>query len=633
MTDATAAPAEPAGRPDLLRAHPRAAGAAAFLLFQAAPLTAFVASRSETAPLWRGAALAFMAAAALPAIALARRAAWAPRAALAVAWAQIVAVLLHGMSAGFAPAHFALGGFLAAAVVALNSLAPRPETPPRPESRPGERPSEAVGAWLRENVEAIVVAFIMALVIRCFCIEVFKIPSSSMEPTLLGDFTDDHQRTSACPFREAHRHSRGGDRIMVTKYYYAASPVERYDVVVFRFPLNQSRNFIKRVVGLPNEELKIHRGNLYVRPLGSSGPFRIAPRTLRTQESVWVPLTPPRGFLTDRASFESRWRRAASDRPRADYDVQQGELFTHESSSGGRDVAFVCDRPDGDGGTDDLHLEFEFELTSPRGEVFAEIVNAYGRFEVVLATDAESELRWYEPGSETRRPSAARVLAGARPRLDRRMRLELSVFDGRAVARVDGGKAEELEFITTLDALKVNADPDRRAAFGARGATFRARDLRLSRDIHYEGKQDRAHGLQEDEPIRIPPGHYVMMGDNVGSSHDSRAWVRKRFALADGRTVECEGQEEDNFKAVTKEELVRRYGLKKPPDKIVAADKYGVPWALYEEDPGDLRPGLPAGVLRERLPEEPLRTIPEKFVVGKALWIWWPPGRWFRLIR
>jgi signal peptidase I len=632
MTEATAAPAKTAGGADLLRAHPRASGAAAFLLFQAAPLAAFVASRSEPAAVWRGVALAFMVAAAVPAAALARRAPWAPRAALALAWTQIVAVLLHGMSAGFASPHFVFGGILAGVLVALNALAPRPEAS-RSAPPAAERPSEAVGLWLKENVEAVVVAFIMALVIRCFCIEVFKIPSSSMEPTLLGDYTEEHQRASACPYRDAHRHSRGGDRIMVTKYYYAASAVERYDVVVFRFPLNQSRNFIKRVVGLPNEELKIHRGNLYVRPLGSSEPFRIAPRTLRTQESVWIPLTPPRGFLADRASFEGRWRRAPSGGSRADFDVQQGELTTHESPSGGRDIAFVCERPGGETDADDLHLEFEFELTSPRGEVFAEIVNAYGRFEVVLATDAESELRWYEPGSETRRPSAARILRDARPSLDHRMHLALSVYDGRAVARVDGGKAEELEFITTLETLKLNPDPDRRAAFGARGATFRARSLHLARDIHYEGKQDRAHGLGEDETVRIPPGHYVMMGDNVGSSHDSRAWVRKRFALADGRVVECEGQEEDNFKAVTKEAVMARYGLKRLPDKIVAADTYGVPWALYDEDPGDLRPGLPAGVLRERLPEEPFRTIPEKFVVGKALWIWWPPGRWFRLIR
>ena len=76
----------------------------------------------------------------------------------------------------------------------------------------------AYAQWARENVEAIVVAFIMALVIRCFCIEVFKIPSSSMEPTLMGDNYGEHYK-SGCTFDHGRR--TGGDRIMVTKFYYA----------------------------------------------------------------------------------------------------------------------------------------------------------------------------------------------------------------------------------------------------------------------------------------------------------------------------------------------------------------------------------------------------------------------------
>ena len=89
-----------------------------------------------------------------------------------------------------------------------------------------------------------------------------------MEPTLLGDVSRSHSR-DCCPFNYYHvplgSDNATGDRIMVTKYYYAFSPVERFDVVVFKFPLNQAKNFIKRVVGLPNEELRIYRGNLYVR--------------------------------------------------------------------------------------------------------------------------------------------------------------------------------------------------------------------------------------------------------------------------------------------------------------------------------------------------------------------------------
>src|SRR5262245_26624876 len=114
-------------------------------------------------------------------------------------------------------------------------------------------------AWLKENVEAIAVAFIMALVIRCFCVEVFKIPSSSMEPTLLGDSME-----------------HGGDRIMVTKLTYAVQDVGRFEPVVFKFPLNPMKNYIKRVVGLPGEKFMLYRGNVYTAPDGSADPaFRI----------------------------------------------------------------------------------------------------------------------------------------------------------------------------------------------------------------------------------------------------------------------------------------------------------------------------------------------------------------------
>ena len=90
---------------------------------------------------------------------------------------------------------------------------------------------EPLTRWAKENVEAIVVAFIMALVIRCFCIEVFKIPTSSMEPYLLGELNDNHiNNCRDVGFLHYHDKRRGGDRIMVTKYFYSLAPIRRFDV-------------------------------------------------------------------------------------------------------------------------------------------------------------------------------------------------------------------------------------------------------------------------------------------------------------------------------------------------------------------------------------------------------------------
>jgi signal peptidase I len=630
--------AAPAPEPPLLRfvrANRAYAALVVLALFEILPVAGLVISLRAGPRLWTPIALVFMAAAALPAAGVWLGKPWAYTLSIALCWAQLVATVVRGMAEGFTPVHVGVAVLFAAVLVALNSSRPRLEAPAAAPA--GERRPDTFGLWLRENAEAIVVAFIMALVIRCFCIEVFKIPSSSMEPTLLGDFTNEH-RNSGCDFLSHHKYS-GGDRIMVTKYYYAASSVERFDVVVFKFPLNQSRNFIKRVVGLPDEWLLIHRGNLYVRPGKDPAPeaakFQIARRTLRTQDSMWIRVGPPGGFLASAEEFFKSWDAGEAGNR---LTLSAGELGTEERDNR-RSARFeyrIGEHPiaqDGDP-VGELHLAFDFELTGPGGEVFSEIVNEYGRFEARLSAAGENELRYHEPGAEDRTPSQRVPLKGVRLAMDRATRLALSVYDGLAVVRVDGRVAGEYPFIKARENVLVNESPRRAVAFGSRDVTFKVRRLELGRDIYYRGRPERHHGLREDTPFYIRPGHYMMMGDNVQNSHDSRAWTKRTFVLKDRKDpVVCEGQEVGNEKPTSAEDLMKKYDLRKRPDLVIAADEYGNAWALYHDDPGDLKPGGYAAVTTQELDAEPFREIDEKFVVGKALWIWWPPGRWFKLIR
>ena len=78
---------------------------------------------------------------------------------------------------------------------------------------------------LREWVESIVIALAIALVIRTFIIEAFKIPSGSMRPTL-----------------------EVGDRIFVNKFIYRFQESQRGDIVVFRYPRKPQDYFIKRLI-------------------------------------------------------------------------------------------------------------------------------------------------------------------------------------------------------------------------------------------------------------------------------------------------------------------------------------------------------------------------------------------------
>ena len=106
----------------------------------------------------------------------------------------------------------------------------------------------------REWIEAIVIALVLAFVIRAFILHPYRIPSSSMEDTLLK-----------------------GDHIMATKYNYGLTlpftttkiwgrgiVPNRGDIVIFTFPQNKSLDFVKRVIGLPGDTIQVSHKRVYI---------------------------------------------------------------------------------------------------------------------------------------------------------------------------------------------------------------------------------------------------------------------------------------------------------------------------------------------------------------------------------
>ncbi len=160
---------------------------------------------------------------------------------------------------------------------------------PEQESEP-ETPAKRKSA-LRENIEAIVVAIILALFIRTFVVQAFKIPSGSMKNTLLI-----------------------GDHILVNKFIYGIRipfsnktliPIEnphRGDVVVFEFPEDPSKDFIKRVIGVGGDTVEVRDKVVYVngKPLKHdpgihTDPYDI-PGVLQPRDN-FGPVTVPKGKL------------------------------------------------------------------------------------------------------------------------------------------------------------------------------------------------------------------------------------------------------------------------------------------------------------------------------------------------
>ncbi|MCS7236893.1 MAG: signal peptidase I [Thermoguttaceae bacterium] len=169
---------------------------------------------------------------------------------------------------------------------------------------------EAAAGWfsaaaIREVVESIAIAFMLAFLFRTFEAEAFVIPTGSMAPTLLGQHKEvqcpqcgysfevsaseevDSETgaptgllvvAATCPLcrfpvdlRRGNPHgepyrSYKGDRLIVVKFPYQFGAPQRWDVAVFKYPGGARTNFIKRIVGLPGETILIRNGDLFVKP-------------------------------------------------------------------------------------------------------------------------------------------------------------------------------------------------------------------------------------------------------------------------------------------------------------------------------------------------------------------------------
>jgi signal peptidase I len=168
-----------------------------------------------------------------------------------------------------------------------------------------ESVSRTKGA-LRENIEAILVAIVIALFIRTFVVQAFKIPSGSMKQTL-----------------------QIGDHILVNKFIYGVKipylhqtviPLkkpQRGDIVVFKYPVDPNKDFIKRVIGIPEDVIESRDKKLYVNhkpvehPYGVHTDPHILPARIRPRDN-FGPITVPKNALfvmgdNRDESFDSRF--------------------------------------------------------------------------------------------------------------------------------------------------------------------------------------------------------------------------------------------------------------------------------------------------------------------------------------
>lgn len=236
--------------------------------------------------------------------------------------------------------------------MAKTEPSPQPATErraPVPETQKPQRPKES---W-RDTLESIVFAFVLAFLFRTFEAEAFVIPTGSMAPTLYGRHKECHcqqcgykivvgasdevdpdsgllrwhvdsagrylagprLRTAVCPncgYENEGLESQlafNGDRILVNKYPYEFGDPDRFDVFVFKWPEKPETNYIKRLVGLPNETIRIRQGDLYLWDPEVKPAERILRKAPAKQRALRIPVYddahPPRALIE--AGWPERW--------------------------------------------------------------------------------------------------------------------------------------------------------------------------------------------------------------------------------------------------------------------------------------------------------------------------------------
>jgi len=356
----------------------------------------------------------------------------------------------------------------------------------------------------REIADSLAIAFILAMVIRHFVLEVFKIPTKSMQPTLLGD-----------PWT--------GDKILVNKFAYDFRDPERWDVVVFKYPDNTAKNYIKRVVGLPGETIHVRDGDVYI-------DGQIARKPWPVQQALWR--------LRPQSTAAATWK---PDDPTAwqlrddEFTVDCGDAPEPQYLNYGRDVLAYEER-------DFLvsHHPF-FRMPTSDAMVQFHLVPRQMAGSVHVAFDVRTAARVSEVVDQW----TVRVPIGAEPQ-------QPEVFHSGKLAargqpyRLEKGRATLVQVcnvdMTLLvriggrELVRHDYEPSRRIfrwrgfgretdiQIGCKQGHVAFREPSISVDVYYtQHPQKRAvlspHTLDSDE--------FFVLGDNSCNSNDSRGWKER----------------------------------------------------------------------------------------------------------
>jgi signal peptidase I len=441
----------------------------------------------------------------------------------------------------------------------------------------------------RENIEAITMAVVMAVMLKYFVVEAYKIPTGSMQPTLMGNDETGIK-----------------DRILVDKLSYHYRDPERWEVTVFKYPLDLSKNFIKRLVGVGPEELRVRNGDLWNRPDAESE-WTVLRRPLPVQQETWKPLHVGADDLPGwKPLGGARAWRVEEDEVEARGD---GSLRFPPSGSVMDDYrhgyplavrrAIRSNRLSGQKPVGDLRVAGEVEAQDGLERVMIELREGTRSYAFLLPGPAASaEDRVTIAVDDTAPVSPIEGQLRARLEDDRRLRAGEGVrfaaqnLDDQLQLELDG------EVVLTLE-IPPASDQRSSITIHVEGSGADLSDLEVHRDIYYLGDSMKRAEWQ------IPAGHYVMLGDNTQDSSDSREWTLERY-----RHPKDGG------------EVLRGNHRANNENPRIVQGLPGGPEMWFRDEWGELHHFKAAEA--ERLTPEAVSFVPRELITGRAVLVFWP---------
>jgi signal peptidase I len=488
-------------------------------------------------------------------------------------------------------------------------------------------PSSSDG--IRETVESVVVAFVLAFLFRTFEAEAFVIPTGSMAPTLMGRHKDIECKKCSFPYRvtakpevddegnrfrlqngdpeiwmmasvcpncgyttslgtstkEGAEPSFAGDRILVAKFPYDIGEPKRWDVVVFKYPVRAHQNFIKRLVGLPGETVRILRGDIYIKgqdeadyAIARKPPDKVqammqivydndyvlpemiekgwparwqawslpveqaaergfpnSPPALASGDDGWQAFADLRSFSYDGEKPEPVWLRYTHTPPSPqDWDDLQkngGALepkYQQIQDFNAYNLGY-SNRGGPNSGPmywcGDLALQCEVEVGSDAGELLLELVE--GGVQFVCRIDvATGEARLSHTAEPAFQPAPRQTAVKGKGIY----RLAFANVDDQLLLWVDG---KVIPFEAAYEPLG-NIDPGGAdyapVGIASRGVKARVSHLRIMRDIYYIAASGQFSGNKLDgEDFPLTQDQFFVLGDNSAESLDARFWQETPF--------------------------------------------------------------------------------------------------------